>query len=547
MHQTFVKRLQLLSRPDIRALLLQGRRGIERETLRVDAAGRLALTPHPAALGSALTHPTITTDFAEALLELITQPHADCAAALDELEGLHRFVYAELGDEYLWNQSMPGQLPAQEEIPIAWYGTSNLGMFRHVYRRGLALRYGKRMQCIAGIHYNYSLPAQLFAALAVEEGSRATPQAFQSAAYLRLIRNLRRHGWLLAYLFGASPALARSFLDEVPAELQRLGGDTLYLPYATSLRLSDIGYRNSAQDGLMPSLNRLDDHLGDVQRAVQTPYLPYQALGVQAQGGWRQLSANLLQIENEYYALARPKAVPKSGERSLQALLRQGIQYVELRALDLDPFAPMGIDQVCARFLDAFMLFCLLSEAPRDDVRSRRQDQENLLLASQEGRRPGLQLWREGGDLSLQQWALEVIEGIEACADLLDSLRDDGIHAKALSAQRHKVLEPDCTPSARVMERLRSHGGSLGEFSRQCSAEHAAFFRGRPLPPEQTVALQHQARRSWREQQALEAGDQQSFADYLAQMLPVACAPVDSSERMTLIGSAADAASPSSG
>src|SRR5690606_26674931 len=140
------------------ALLTTIQRGIEKESLRVDAEGRLALTPHPETLGSALTHSQITTDYSEALLELITQPRASVEALLQELEETHRFVARNLGDEIMWNQSMPPKLPPEEDIPIGWYGTSNSGMLKHVYRRGLAHRYGKAMQCIAGIHYNFSIP-----------------------------------------------------------------------------------------------------------------------------------------------------------------------------------------------------------------------------------------------------------------------------------------------------------------------------------------------------------------------------------------------------
>lgn len=316
MPQTLAGRLNLLSGTDEMTLLLRGGRGIEREALRIDAQGELALTPHPAALGSPLTHPTITTDYAEALLELITRPATDCAQALTELDELHRFVHSRLEGEYLWNLSMPGELPVDEHIPIAWYGPSNPGMLRHVYRRGLALRYGKRMQCIAGIHYNYSLPPELFAVLTRAEVGSPKLLERQSAAYMRQIRNLRQYGWLLAYLFGASPAICKSFLGFERDELARMGVDTLYMPYATSLRMSDIGYRNRVMDDLSPSLNDLGAYIRDIYRALGTPNTQYQALGVCAQGEWRQLNANMLQLDSEYYALARPKSLPGRGNET---------------------------------------------------------------------------------------------------------------------------------------------------------------------------------------------------------------------------------------
>lgn len=374
------RRLALLADDANRALLSGGLRGIERETLRIDGAGQLAATPHPAPLGAALTHPEITTDYAEALLEFITPAEPDVATTLAKLDDIHRYAYSKLGDEMLWSQSMPSALPAEEEITIAWYGTSNVGTLKHVYRRGLALRYGKAMQCIAGIHYNYSLDERLWTLLAADPATRApvadgavpdasagAPQsakAIQSASYLATIRNFRRYSWLLMYLFGASPALSAGFLRGRPHKLDTLSPDTLYLPYATSLRMSDLGYQNDAQSGLRPHENSLDDYVSALTRAVNQAYPPYAELGTKdANGEWIQLSTNVLQIENEYYSTIRPKRVIRTGERPIQALCARGVQYIEVRCMDVDPFEPVGISLEAARFLDTFLLFCALEES----------------------------------------------------------------------------------------------------------------------------------------------------------------------------------------
>ena len=251
------RRLKLLGADPHRRLLAMGLRGIERETLRVDRQGNLAATPHPMALGSALTHPQITTDYSESLLEFITPPEHDIATALTQLDAIHRFAYTKLGDELLWSQSMPCRLPDEAQIPIAWYGKSHIGMLKHVYRRGLALRYGKAMQCIAGIHYNFSLAEDLWRVMQADQQAPGSAMDFQSESYVALIRNFRRYSWLLMYLFGASPALSSNFLRGRSHALQTLSGDTLYLPYATSLRMSDLGYKNDAQVGLVQAYNTL--------------------------------------------------------------------------------------------------------------------------------------------------------------------------------------------------------------------------------------------------------------------------------------------------
>jgi len=272
-------RLALLASPNYRPFLSKGLRGIERETLRVDNNGQLDTSPHPVTLGSALTHPQITTDYSESLLEFITPAEHDISTALEQLDLIHRFSYTQLGSQMLWSQSMPCALPSEAEIPIAWYGNSHIGMIKHVYRRGLALRYGKSMQCIAGIHYNYSLSEQLWEVLRQAEQSPLDARDFQSEAYIAMIRNFHRYSWLLMYLFGASPALAKDFLRGRDHQLEQMSEDTLYLPYATSLRMSDLGYQNNAQDGLVPPYNTLLEYMSSLSRAVRQPYAPYEQLG----------------------------------------------------------------------------------------------------------------------------------------------------------------------------------------------------------------------------------------------------------------------------
>lgn len=182
---TLAQRVQALPRD----VLVGLKRGIEKESLRVRPDGTLATTPHPAPLGSALTHPLVTTDFSESQLELITGVQTNAEACIEELTQIHQAVYRAIGDELLWSASMPCRLPDEASIPIGLYGTSNVGRAKSVYRTGLSHRYGKRMQMISGIHYNFSMPDKR-----------------TNDDYFGLIRNFRRNSWLITYLFGASPA-----------------------------------------------------------------------------------------------------------------------------------------------------------------------------------------------------------------------------------------------------------------------------------------------------------------------------------------------------
>ncbi|CAN7655879.1 glutamate--cysteine ligase [Pseudoduganella sp. LjRoot289] len=518
MSNLLTRRLALLADEKHRAVLDGGLRGIERETLRVDPTGHLAATPHPAALGSALTHPEITTDYAETLLEFITPAEHDIAVTLQKLDAIHRFSYTKLGDEMLWSQSMPCQLPAEEDIEIAWYGQSNMGMLKHVYRRGLALRYGKAMQCIAGIHYNYSLDEQLWRILDERENPerKQSAKAYQSDSYFATIRNFRRYSWLLMYLFGASPALSSSFLRGRPHKLEHLSDDTLYLPYATSLRMSDLGYQNDAQSGLSPHENCLDSYVATLTKAVNQPYAPYAEIGTKKDGEWVQLSTNVIQIENEYYSTIRPKRVIRSGERPIQALCSRGVQYIEVRCMDVDPFEPVGINVETGRFLDAFLLFCALEESPPISQEQGRIHTENFARAVKEGRRPGLMLQKDGVDVALPVWGRELLERIRPVAELLDRQRGDTAHAGSLAVQAAKLDDPDRTPSARVLRELRANGGSFSAFGLRQSEHHAAYFRSHPPSAEEAAYFEALAAASLAEQAGMEQAQHGSFDDFVA-------------------------------
>jgi glutamate--cysteine ligase len=380
-----------------------------------------------------------------------------------------------------------------------------------VYRKGLALRYGKTMQCIAGIHYNFSLPEKLWPLLRQAEGFVGTDRDFQSSSYIALIRNFRRYSWLLMYLFGASPALDAGFLRGRSHQLEQLDPQTLYLPYATSLRMSDLGYQSNAQAGLTPCYNDLNSYTDSLRKAVATPYAPYVEVGTHQDGEWVQLNTNILQIENEYYSNIRPKRVTYTGERPIQALMARGIQYVEVRCLDINPFLPMGIDLTEARFLDAFLLYCALNDSPLLTNTSCGNATSNFLSVVKEGRRPGLQLQRDGQPVDLKEWAGELLEKIAPLAAMLDQSHGGDAHSKALDAQMAKVQDPSLTPSAQVLAAMAEHKESFAQFSLRQSQAHAEFFRSEPLAAEEQARFEELARSSLAQQAELEQNEVGDF------------------------------------
>ncbi len=480
------------------------RRGIEKESLRAQANGHLALTPHPVALGAPLTHPHNTTDYSESQLELITGVHAGVEACLEELAQIHRFVYHALaepahggGQERLWVGSMPCGLPTDETIPIGRYGTSNVGRAKSVYRMGLGHRYGRRMQTISGIHYNWSIPGL------------SNDEAFA------LIRNFRRHSFVLLVLTGASPSLCSSFVAGREHGLEPVDGDahSLHLPHATSLRMGRLGYQSDAQASLAVSYNGLHQYAASLHEALTRPYAAYERIGVRNLGGeYNQLSTSLLQIENEFYGTIRPKRVIRTGERPLHALRDRGVEYIEVRCLDLDPFEPMGINAQTVRLLDIFLLHCLLSDSAPDTPQELADLSHNQHLAAARGREPGLRLRRQGQEVELMAWGHEVLSQCAPIAQWLDA-RDGGqAHRDALDqAQRHLVA-PDTLPSARVLQQQHSqHGGSYTAFIRQQAEATRQGFLAQDLSPALRVQCGQWASESMARQRALEAADTQDF------------------------------------
>ncbi len=509
-------RLASIESADRRALA-GGRKGVEKEALRVTPDGYLAMTPHPAALGSALTNRYITTDFSEALLEFVTPAYTSSWEALQVVCDIHQFTYASIGDELLWPASMPCRVPEGAEIPLARYGDSNVGCMKTIYRRGLGHRYGRPMQTIAGVHFNYSLPAPFWPMYQELLGDTRSLDKFRSDHYLGLVRNFRRFGWLILYLCGASPAMCRSFEPAAKLDMPVLHGDTLYSPHATSLRMSDLGYSNKTQARIRPSLNSLDDYIATLSSAIETPEPEYEAIGVKVDGEYRQLNANQLQIENEYYSSVRPKRVARSGERPTAALRRGGIEYVEIRALDIGLYDPAGISQNVMRFIETFLIYCLLEESPPLDDADLGRVGANQELVAKEGRKPGLELERATGRAPMRDWALAMLDDIAAIATLIDAGEDGRDYSNAVAAMRELVLDPDKTPSARLIDDLASQGRGYFDYVLELANGHKDYFAQlRPLPSRRLAAFEDETRESIARQAEIEANDSLTLDEYLA-------------------------------
>lgn len=520
MESSYQKRLAALAGAgtgSIASTIAGGRKGIEKESLRIDVSGHLSQQPHPYELGSALTNQFITTDFAEALLEFVTPAYANTWEALRTVCDIHQFTYEKLGDELLWAASMPCRIPDDAHIPLARYGSSNVGQMKTAYRRGLGHRYGRHMQTIAGVHFNYSLPEGFWPAYQGILGDDRSEDAFRSDHYMGLLRNFRRMGWILLYLFGASPAVCKSFAGDDELKMKSLNEDTWYEPFGTSLRMSDLGYNNQSQGRINISLNNIDDYIADLSAATRTPESAYEKFGVKVDGVYQQLNANQLQIENEYYSPVRPKRVALSGERPTSALSRGGIEYVEIRSLDINVFDPCGINQNTMRFVEAFLIYCLLESSAALDDAGLDEVKINQAEVARRGRDPSLVLFRDSEATSLRDWAREILEGVAAVAEVIDQAENSDSYAAAVGAMRKLVDEPEATPSARILAELHAQNLSFFDFVLAVAEGHREYFRSiAPLPAERHAEFQREVEESLRRQQDIEAADEIDFGAYLA-------------------------------
>ncbi|SHE82532.1 glutamate--cysteine ligase [Vibrio gazogenes] len=512
----FATRLKLVAQqPDI---VNAFNRGVERETLRYTKDGQLVQTPHPEALGAALTNQFITTDFAEQLLEFITPVSQDISTLVQQLSDIHRFAQVTIDDEGLWPMSMPCYVGDEENIQLAKYGTSNIGKMKTLYRQGLKNRYGSLMQIISGVHFNFSFPESFWDAIYGKQ-SDSERCASKSEAYLGVIRNYYRFGWLLPYLFGASPALCSSFIKgrETSLPFENIG-ETLYLPYATSLRLSDLGYTNSAQSTLKIGFNSLEQYLEGLRQAIHSPSEEFAQIGVKVNGEYNQLNSNVLQIENELYAPIRPKRVTQSGEKPSEALENRGIEYIEVRSLDVNPFSPIGITEPQIRFLDLFLTWTALSDSePMDDCELNcwRENWQKVIL---EGRKPGLelQIGCHGEVLTLQAWAKRVFGELKLVAEWMDQATGDHAYQDVCEQLSTCIDLPESTLSGQFLEQIRQSGGlgktgrALGDVYRQYHLAHNYQYYSQKLMEEEVT-------RSMVEQDQIEQDDRCDFDAFLQQ------------------------------
>jgi len=519
LYQAAEQYLKAFSNISDKSIFSQSLIGLEKETLRVSHQGGLAQTPHPIRLGSALTHPYITTDYSEALLEMVTPPSNNISSVLQFLRDTQHFIYNQLDNELLWATSMPCVVAGETSIPLAQYGSSNAGLMKTVYRQGLGHRYGRVMQIIAGVHFNYSFADKFWPIFfdISKRGNKSTPQELISENYFSLLRNLQRFGWLIPYLFGASPAVCKSFLQNKESTLLSFNDNTFYEPFATSLRMGDIGYQNNKESevGVVANYNSIDKYISSLQHAIETSCPEYEKIGLEVNGEFQQLNTNILQIENEYYSTVRPKQITNKNEMPIEALRSRGVRYVELRSLDVNACHPLGINEEQLYFLETFMLFCLTHESPPIDDNERKEIDHNEMLTAHEGRDPTLRLSNGGKNVSIKEWGGEILDVMQGYAELLDEVHGLDSYSHSLETQKQAVADPKNTPSARMLDEMSQKGEGFFHYAMRMSQQHHEAFIQQELSAEQSEFYKALTATSLKQQQQMETNDSLPFATFL--------------------------------
>jgi glutamate--cysteine ligase len=509
--------------------LSQFGRGIEREALRVLPQGGLSERPHSERLGSALTHPNITTDYSETLMEFITPVSYKPETVIAQLEDVQKFTLSQLDGELLWPMSMPCFVDDDDKIPLAQFGKSNIGRMKTVYRQGLKNRYGSMMQVISGIHFNFSFPKSFFQSLQTIEKNTDDIDDYTSDKYFALLRNYKRFCWLIPYLYGSSPAICGSFLKNKPTDLpfKKTEKGYLYLEYATSLRMSDLGYTNSEQSSLQICYNNLSGYLDGVKSAINLPSKKFEKIGMKVDGKYQQLNSNVLQIENELYAPVRPKCVAKAGEKPSEALNNRGVEYIEVRALDVNPFSATGITVEQVRFLDIFLTFCMLETSPILDCKAQATSEENMDTVVVRGRDPSLllrditqgstedKLENSAAEKSVQQWGGEIFDKMAGIATLLDQANDSKLYSQVLAAEAAKINDASLTPSAQVLAAVVDENQSLTKMALAKAVDYRQQLLANDYQEFNAEYFIGTVADSLRKNAEIEAGDKVDFDTFL--------------------------------
>jgi len=414
-------------------------------------------------------------------------------------------VIHNIDEEYLWPFSIPARTKLNTEISIANFGKSNKALFKEIYRKGLAIRYGKTMQSISGVHFNYSFNQSLWKSLKLNINKKNFSHT-RSQIYFRTLRNIQRKNWLLLYLFGCSPIIGEDLINK-KYKFFKADSDEYYLPYATSLRMSSMGYQNINQSKLFISLNDINGYLKDLKTATETLSKDFIKLDK-----YSQLSANLLQIEDEYYAMARPKSSVNKDLRQISKLSQYGVDYLELRSLDLNPYSRYGVEKEDLVFIEVFLLYCTFTSSPELDKNELQETMNNSHLVSVEGRKKELILMRNGKNIVLRDWAREILNEMQKISELVGGMSFN------YKKYEEKINSPQKTLSGILLNQALNNKKSFYEIGDSIGNKNKSFYKkmNKSTNPNWEL-LETEKYNSINNQKLLEKHANKPFKEYLRQ------------------------------
>ena len=406
--------------------ILRGNFGVEREGLRVGVKGELSRNKHPKVFGNKIMNPYITTDFSESQLELITPVFNTSKEVYDFLNALYDIVALEIGDEYIWPESMPCIIPDDREIPIATFCKCKQGEEARAYREELLRKYGGKIQLISGIHYNFSLDDDVLNKLYENSSKKEDFKTFKDNLYLKIVRNYLRYRWLLIYLLGSTGVVHSSYKGECLKKLDNISQGAYSCEGIVSYRNSDCGYGNRVT--LFADYTSTREYVNSLKRFIND---------------------GLIQSPKEFYSSVRPKG--KNPNKILESLLDEGIQYLEYRSIDINPFSKGGISLEDLEFLELFNLYLLFKEESnyKDWQIDGLENQKNI------ARNGGLdiELIRDGEKISKVEWGLEILNEIRDINHILNLGKGE-----LIDAQIEKIKDYKKTNTYRFIELVKEKG-----------------------------------------------------------------------------------------
>ena len=423
-----VTMLQILKNKFVREEIMAARFGIEREALRVDEKGKLAITKHPKIFGDKMKNPYITTDFSESQIELITPNFNSVSQTYDFLNALYDMTVLNIGSELLWPQSVPCNIPEDSEIPIAEYSDCDTCQEARRYREELLKKYGGKKQLLSGIHYNFSFEEEFIEKLYKEMNSPLSYKHFKDSIYLKVTRNYLTHRWLLIYLLGATPVFHESFVNTCTKLQDRVDDESYTNEGAISYRNGECGYKNHVD--LYPDYTSVKSYVQSLKQFV---------------------NEGSIQSYKELYSQIRPKA--KDNGRLLESLEEEGILYIEVRSIDNNPFEKGGISIEDLEFLHLFMIYCLIKEESASRLENWQEEANNNQRHIAQKGLMNLWLSREGKSVRKVDWALEILDEMLMINDELGLEKTEMIEK-----MMHKVKNPEETHAYRITQLCKKEG-----------------------------------------------------------------------------------------